>query len=113
MADFKGEKLEANLATKKVFHYHDTVNKIKQLSSEVFKKTDQIIHYPRGFEGGEKYNTIRRFTYKGFKGTLPIAVVKLYSSRSYAHSKVECFVDLLLLSSNFVGMWENRQRCPM
>src|SRR5690606_14026115 len=76
MADFKGEKLEANLATKKVFHYHDTVNKIKQLSSEVFKKTDQIIHYPRGFEGGEKYNTIRKFTYKGFKGKLPIGVVK-------------------------------------
>lgn len=76
MADFKGEKLEAELSTKKVFYYHDTVNKIQQLSSEIFKKTDQIIHYPRGFEGGEKYKTIKKFTYKGFKGKLPVGVVK-------------------------------------
>jgi hypothetical protein len=76
MVDFKGEKLETDLTTKKVFYYYDTANKIKQLSSEIFKKTDQIIHFPRGFEGGEKYKTIKKFIYKGFNGKLPVGVIK-------------------------------------
>jgi hypothetical protein len=76
MTDFRGEKIEKDLATKKVFYYHDTENKIKQISSEIFKKNDQIIHYPRGFEGGNKYKTIEKFIYKGFKGKLPVGVVK-------------------------------------
>lgn len=76
MTDFKGEKVEKDTTTKKVMYYHDTANGIKQLSSEVFKKTDQIIHYPRGFEGGEKYKTIKKFIYRGFKGKLPVGVIK-------------------------------------
>jgi len=76
MTDFRGEKIEKDLATKKVLYYYDTENKIKQISSEIFKKTDQIIHYPRGFEGGSKYKTIKKFIYKGFKGKLPVGVVK-------------------------------------
>ena len=76
MTDFKGEKLEKETAVKKVMFYHDKVNGIKQLSSEIFKKTDQVIHYPRGFEGGEKYKTFKKFIYKGFKGKLPVGVVK-------------------------------------
>jgi len=76
MADFKGEKVERDSATKQVMYYHDTANGIKQLSSEIYKKTDQIIHYPRGFEGGEKYKTIKKFIYKGFKGKLPVGVIK-------------------------------------
>lgn len=76
MADFKGEKVEKDGPTKKILFYHDTVAGIKQLSSEIYKKTDQIVHYPRGFEGGDKYNTIKKFTYLGFKGKLPVGVVK-------------------------------------
>jgi hypothetical protein len=76
MKDFRGEKIEKDLATKKVFYYHDTENKIKQISSEIFKNTDQIIHYPRGFKGDKKYKTIEKFIYKGFKGKLPVGVVK-------------------------------------
>ncbi|PKP03972.1 MAG: hypothetical protein CVU11_06325 [Bacteroidetes bacterium HGW-Bacteroidetes-6] len=76
MADFKGEKVEIDAATKKVLYYYDTANKIQQISSEIYKKSDQIIHYPRGFEGGQKYTTIKRFIYKGFKGKLPVGVVK-------------------------------------
>ena len=76
MPDFTGEKVEKDGPTKKIFYYYDTANKIKRLSSEIFKKTDQIIHYPRGFDGGQKYKTIEKFIYKGFKGKLPVGVVK-------------------------------------
>lgn len=76
MTNFRGEKIEKDLVSKKVFYYHDTENNIKQISSEIFKKTDQIIHYPRGFDGGKKYKTIEKFIYKGFKGKLPVGVVK-------------------------------------
>ncbi len=76
MADFKGEKLENESTTKKIFFYHDTVAGIKQISSEIYKKVDQIVHYPRGFEGGDKYETIKKFTYIGFNGKLPVGVVK-------------------------------------
>lgn len=71
MSDFRGEKLEKENCVKRVMFYHDTANAIQQISSEVFKKVDQIIHYPRGFEGGDKYKTIKKFIYKGFKGKLP------------------------------------------
>lgn len=76
MADFKGEKVEKENSAKKVMFYHDTTNAVKQLSAEIFKKTDQIIHYPRGFDGGDKYKTIKKFIYRGYKGKLPVGVVK-------------------------------------
>jgi hypothetical protein len=68
MATFHGEKLEQDLATKQIYYFHDPGKKLKQISKEVFKKKDQIIHYPRGFDGGPKYATIERFVYRGFKG---------------------------------------------
>ncbi|MDI9857953.1 Shedu immune nuclease family protein [Flectobacillus roseus] len=74
--DIKGEVLEKETATKKIFYYQDTTAKIKQISSEIFKKIDQIIHYPRGYEGGNKYKTIQKFIFKEFNGKLPIGVVK-------------------------------------
>jgi hypothetical protein len=76
MADFKGEKLEKKLADRNVFFYHDTANKIKQISSEVYKKNDLLVHYPRGFEGGQKYKYIKKISYKGFKGKLPVGAIK-------------------------------------
>ena len=76
MTEFRGEKIEKDLATKEVWYYYDTENKIKQISREIFKNTDQIIHYPRGFEGGQKYKTIKKFIYKGFKRKLPVGIVK-------------------------------------
>lgn len=79
MADFIGEKLERNLTTKEVYFYYDEANKIKQISRENYKKIDQVVHYPRGYEGGEKYKTIKKFIYKGFKGNLPVGVVKAVS----------------------------------
>jgi len=73
---FKGEKIEKNMKTKRVYYFHDTELKINQLSKEEYKNKDMIVHYPRGFEGGQKYNTIKKFTYLGFKKKLPVGVVK-------------------------------------
>ncbi|WP_337043673.1 Shedu immune nuclease family protein [Emticicia sp. 17c] len=79
MVKFKGEKLVTDSKTKKVYYYIDSEKKINQISREVFKNKDTIIHYPRGFEGGDKYRTIKTFVYKGFKGKLPIGVFKTES----------------------------------
>jgi hypothetical protein len=73
---FKGEKLEQDLKTKKVYYYHDTEKKTKEISKEEFKNKDVVIHYPRGFEGGAKYKTIRKFTFEGFNNKLPVGVLK-------------------------------------
>lgn len=73
---FKGEKLERDMVTKKVYHYHDPELGINQVSREVFKKKDKEIHYPRGYEGGDKYESLKKFTYLGFKGKLPVGIVK-------------------------------------
>ena len=62
--EFKGEKIERDLVSKQVWHYYDTEAGINQISKELFKKTDKVIHYPRGFEGGEKYNFIKKWILK-------------------------------------------------
>lgn len=72
----KDEKLEKDLATKKVYNFVDTELGIDQLSREVFKKKDVVIHYPRGFEGGQKYKTIKKVTFNGFKGKIPVGMIK-------------------------------------
>lgn len=74
MTTKSGEHLEKENTIKRTFYYYDNGN--KQLSKEEFKKSDIVVHYPRGYEGGDKYKTIRKFTYKGFKGNLPVGVVK-------------------------------------
>ena len=74
--EFKGEKVEKDLATKKVYHFHDTELKINQLSKEEYKNKDLVVYYPRGYEGGQKYRTIKKFLVYGFKGTPPVGIVK-------------------------------------
>ena len=66
------------MRTKQVTLFLDTENKIDQLSREVFKNTDKEVHYPREFEGGQKYLNIKKITYKGFEGSLPVGVVRSY-----------------------------------
>ncbi len=72
----KEEKLEKDLKTKRVYHFVDTEAGIDQLSKEVYKNKDLEIHYPRGFEGGQKYKTIEKISFIRFKGKLPVGVVK-------------------------------------
>ncbi|NOT35977.1 MAG: DUF4263 domain-containing protein [Saprospiraceae bacterium] len=74
MTTKSGEHLESENTIKRIFYYYD--NGKKQLSKEEFKKSDLFVHYPRGFEGGDKYKTIKKFTYKGFNGKLPVGVIK-------------------------------------
>lgn len=76
MTQFKGEKLEKDLTTKKVWFYYDEEKSIKQISRETYKKVDKIVHFPRGFDGGKKYKTIEKFIFIGFKGKLPVGIVK-------------------------------------
>jgi len=72
----KDEKLEKNLTTKIVYHFVDDETGIDQLSREVFKNKDLEVHYPRGFEGGQKYKTIKKISFLGFKGKIPVGMVK-------------------------------------
>lgn len=72
----KDEKLEKELKTKKVYHFVDTDAGIDQLSREVFKNKDLVVHYPRGFKGGQKYKTIKKISFISFKGKIPVGMVK-------------------------------------
>lgn len=76
MENFKGEKLKKETITQKIYFFHDTENKIEQKSKIEYKKKDLIVHFPRGFEGGDKYKTIKKFSFVGFKGKLPVGIVK-------------------------------------
>jgi hypothetical protein len=84
MTTFHGEKLEQDLATKEVYYFHDPEKKLKQISKELFKTKDQIIHYPRGFDGGPKYSTIQKFIYRGFGGDID-GLVGVYKSATYGY----------------------------
>lgn len=61
---------------KVVFNFVDLSKKINQISSEIYLNEDVVVHYPRGYEGGQKYKTIKKFTYKGFEKKLPVGVFK-------------------------------------
>ncbi|MBC3541661.1 Shedu immune nuclease family protein [Rufibacter sediminis] len=76
MEPVKKEVVLKETKTKTVYEYIDTENNIRQISREVYKNKDEVIHYPRGFEGGDKYKKIKKFTFKGFKGKLPVGIFK-------------------------------------
>lgn len=76
MKKYKGEKLEKDLKDKQVFYFYDTEKNIERLSKEIYKNKDEIVHYPRGFDGGQKYKTIEKFRFIGFKRKLPVGVNK-------------------------------------
>lgn len=76
MKPYKGEKLEKKTSEKEIYFYYDTELKVKQLSRVVFKKVDKEIHYPRGFEGGNKYKNIKSITFNDFNRKLPVGVFK-------------------------------------
>lgn len=78
----KDEKLEKDLKTKKVYNFVDTEADIDQLSKEVYKNKDLVVHYPRGFEGGQKYKTIKKISFMGFAGKIPVG---MYKSPSYGY----------------------------
>lgn len=104
MADFKGEKLVNTLKTKKVYDYVDTEKGISQVSRELYLNKDLIIHYPRGFDGGNKYKTIKRFHFIGFKGKLPVGVFKSATFGWGFTKPLNPFTDFLNSNYDFVDV---------
>jgi hypothetical protein len=76
MKTFVGEKLSRDTTQKKTYRFVDTNKKIDQISREVFKKSDMEVHFPIGFDGGQKYSNLKKIVFKGFKGKLPVGVLK-------------------------------------
>ncbi|MCB9245819.1 MAG: DUF4263 domain-containing protein [Flavobacteriales bacterium] len=89
MADepIREEQLRRNLTTKEVYHFVDSEKGIDQICREVFKRTDKVVHYPIGFNGGPKYSKVKQFIYEGFGNQLPVGVSKS-SSRGLGFTKV-------------------------
>ncbi len=72
----KEERLERDMVTKEVYHFIDTEAGINQISKEIYKKKDLEVHYPRGYEGGPKYKTIKKFSFLEFGNNLPVGIIK-------------------------------------
>ena len=76
MESLKGEYLKQKTTNQEIYFYYDQENNIDQKSKVIFKNKDVLIHFPRGFEGGKKYKNIEKFEFHGFKGKLPVGVIK-------------------------------------
>ncbi|QEC51971.1 uncharacterized protein DUF4263 [Anseongella ginsenosidimutans] len=76
MPNVKEERMVKETTTLTHYDYIDSELGIKQRSKTIYKKKDLVIHYPRGFEGGQKYKTIKKFSFLGFKNRLPVGVNK-------------------------------------
>jgi hypothetical protein len=87
--DPRREELRKDLVTKQVFYYVDDEKGIDQKSREVFKRKKQIIHYPIGYDGGPKYDKVKRFIFTGFRNnsSLPVGIQKS-AKRGYGFTKV-------------------------
>ncbi len=90
MPEFKGERTFKNTLTKEVFQYIDEAQKIECLSREVFKKRDEIIHYPFDARNGlvkPKYDHIRRIRFIGLNGKIPVGLIKS-PAKGYGFTRV-------------------------
>ncbi len=85
-ANTRKEFVHTDSKTKKTFYFEDTEYGYKTKSKEEFKNSDKVIHYPIKWEGGAKYKTIKKFTYLGFNGKLPVGVNKA-ASKTYGFTK--------------------------
>ncbi|WP_345954045.1 Shedu immune nuclease family protein [Mucilaginibacter sp. PAMB04168] len=82
---FEYEK--AITTNKKVFYFKDDEFKIDRISKEIYLQEDKEVHYPTPFRGEDKYKTIKKFVYIGFKKKLPSGVYKV-STFGYGFTKV-------------------------
>ena len=76
MTKVKEERVVKDTATMTIYDYIDSELGINQKSRVIYKKKDLVVHYPRAFEGGQKYKTIEKFSFIGFKNKLPVGVNK-------------------------------------
>lgn len=88
-AEVREEELRENLKTKEVYYFVDSEKKINQKCREVFKDKKEIIHYPFGYEGGQRYQNIKRFVFVGFESNadLPVGIIKS-ANYGYGFTKV-------------------------
>ena len=76
MTKVKEERVVKDTATITIYDFIDSELSINQKSRITYKKKDLVVHYPRAFEGGQKYKTIEKFSFIGFKNKLPVGVNK-------------------------------------
>lgn len=76
MTKIKEERVVKDTATMTIYYFIDSELGINQKSRITYKKKDLVVHYPRAFEGGQKYKTIEKFSFIGFKNKLPVGVNK-------------------------------------
>ena len=74
----KGEFTQSDTATKQVIHYINEEAGINVKCKEIYKKKKEIIHYPFGRDGGQKYSSVKKFRFTGFdsNSALPVGIQK-------------------------------------
>lgn len=76
MTKVKEERVVKDTVTMTIYDYIDSELGINQKSRVTYKKKDLVVHFPRAYEGGQKYKTIEKFSFIGFKNKLPVGVNK-------------------------------------
>ena len=89
------EEIRKDLKTKSQYHFIDQEKGLDQLCREVFKNKDVEIFYPVGYDGGQKYQKIRKISFHDFGGKYPSGVSRSVN-RGYGFTKVmRPFVDFI------------------
>ena len=70
------EELRSKSSTKDIYYFVDTEKEIDQKSKEVFKKKDEMIHYPIGFDGGDRYKNLKKFIFRDINKKTPRGINK-------------------------------------
>lgn len=72
------EEVKTDGKTKRVYFFVDEEKGINQKCREVYKNKQMIVHYPIGFDGGQRYKTVEKFVFTGFKNnsSLPTGIQK-------------------------------------
>jgi hypothetical protein len=91
----KEEKEIKRSVTQVIYEFTDSEKEIKVISKEEYLKKDLIIHYPWGFDGKSKYVNIKKFTFEGFKGKLPVGVNKSSGNGYGFNNKLRFIGDFL------------------
>ena len=67
------------------FYLIDKRKNINQLSKEIYLKTDKIVHFPIGFNGGSKYKNIQSIEFFGFNKLKKTPPVGFYKSVNFGY----------------------------
>jgi len=72
------EELRETTKSKRIYFVVDEEKGIDQKCREVFINVEKIVHYPSGFDGGSRYNNVKKFVFTGFRNnsSLPVGIQK-------------------------------------